>query len=803
MFGKILKKDLAVTLLSLWAGLLVLYPMKAAAHQPHDPVTMVALSSDFSADKTLLTNLDEKNVLLKSVDGGQSFYPPADVISEHKVQVAVFSPAFPVDGIIYAGTSTGVYSSSDRGESWTGISKSVQWHPSVTALAISPNFAADQTLFFGTKRGFVYKSVDRGSTWVLLNIGNGPETITDIELSPAFQSDHIMFVSIKGSGVYRSLDAGVTWVPVNAGLASLYATSVALSPAFSSDNTLLASTIGGGVFKSIDGGNTWGAVNTGLPDLKIMDVELTPTGYIFCISRGRGVFRSTDGAATWQEKNRGLHDLSPQTTDHFLDLEVSPAYASDKTLYMATFEGLYYSNSQGNLWFSANVVPPVMNRSITVSSTYAVDGTVFAGAYGGGVLKSTTQGETWEVKNQTITNTYIDPIDISPDYMLDQTVLLGTDLGVYKTIDGGNNWSFYPLRPGSTLYTRQLELSPDFPVDQTVFASSEFGQGVFRSVDKGETWVQVNNGFPAKPGIRALAVSPDFAADNTVFAGVTRQGVYKSGNRGDSWVPVNAGIENVTAEVISLSPSYSSDGTIFIGTAEDKIFRSKDYGQSWAPMSTGVPYATITAIALSPNYFNDRTVFAGTLIGGVYKSTDDGATWTLSSAGLLPNIIRDIEVSPNFAVDRTVFVGSYKGLFRSVDAGNSWVSKQSLSRYEEHSDLIFFNGVWKVSEDAGLSGGELKYSNEPGKSVHFQFKGRFIRWLSTLGPNHGMADVFVDNNLMQSVDLYAPQMNFSVPAFQFSGLSAGIHNLMIKVRSDKNPLSRGRFITVDALDVGQ
>jgi len=803
MFRTCSTKCLAAAFLFFLATLLSLYPTDAAAHQPHDPVNMVALSPAFAADNTLLVNLGEKNILLKSVDGGLNFYPPTDTVSQHKIQVAVFSPAYAVDGLIFAGTASGIYYSTDRGESWTNSVAGIIGTPSITALSISPDFQMDGTLFLGTDAGFVYKSVNRGLTWMLLNTVSRRGVVTDIEVSATFKIDHKMFASIWGYGVYKSLDAGLTWMPVNTGLTTLDVTSLALSPEFVTDNTVVASTIGGGVFKSIDGGNTWAAVNSGLPGLDIKDVVVTPNLHLFCISEINGVFQSKDGGASWQEKNNGLSHLSPQTSVHFVDLAVSHAYASDKTLYVATFEGLFYSNSQGNIWLSANVVPQTMDRSLTVSSTYAVDGTVFAGTYGGGVLKSTTHGDTWEVMNQTITNTYIDPMDISSGYTLDQTVLLGTDMGVYKTLDGGTNWSFYPLRPGFTLYARQLELSPDFPVDQTVFASSEFGEGVFRSVDGGETWAQVNNGLPINPGIRAIAVSSDFATDNTVFISVTRHGIYKSSNRGASWVAINAGIKNITAEVISPSPSYSIDKTIFIGTAGNGAFRSKDDGQSWVPMSNGVPYTTINAIALSPNYVYDHTVLAGTSVGGVYKSVDDGATWIGSNTGLLPNIVRDIEFSPNFAVDRTVFVGSNKGVFRSLDAGNTWNSIQHLNRYEEGSDLIFFKQGWNLFHNVKLSGGTLKYNNQPGKFLSFQFNGRLIRWIASFGPNHGMADVFVDGNLIQSVDLYAPKTKVYVPVFEFSGLSAGTHSLRIEVSSSRNPLSRGSIVTIDALDVVQ
>ena len=65
--------------------------------------------------------------------------------------------------------------------------------------------------------------------------------------------------------------------------------------------------------------------------------------------------------------------------------------------------------------------------------------TLFAGASGGGVYKSTDGGEQWRAVNSGLTNTSAQALVIDPQNPT--TLYAGTDSGVYKTTDGGESWS--------------------------------------------------------------------------------------------------------------------------------------------------------------------------------------------------------------------------------------------------------------------------------------------------------------------------------------------------------------------------
>lgn len=79
----------------------------------------------------------------------------------------VLSPRFPRDPTIYVGTSSGVYRSTNGGESWVtmraglpNLSASPDLNRGVRALAISPDFGNDRTVFAVVWRDNIYRVRD-------------------------------------------------------------------------------------------------------------------------------------------------------------------------------------------------------------------------------------------------------------------------------------------------------------------------------------------------------------------------------------------------------------------------------------------------------------------------------------------------------------------------------------------------------------------------------------------------------------------------------------------------------------------
>ncbi len=76
-----------------------------------------------------------------------------------------------------------------------------------------------------------------------------------------------------------------------------------------------------------------------------------------------------------------------------------------------------------------------------------------------------------------------------------------------------------------------------------------------------------------------------------------------------------------------------------------------------------------------------------------------------------------------------------------------------------------------------------------------------VTWYTYRGPDRGKAQVLVDGVVKKTVDLYSATPEWNYPVV-ISGLSSKKHTVVIKPLNSKNPLSSGKWISVDAFQVG-
>lgn len=68
---------------------------------------------------------------------------------------------------------------------------------------------------------------------------------------------------------------------------------------------------------------------------------------------------------------------------------------------------------------------------------------------------------------------------------------------------------------------------------------------------------------------------------------------------------------------------------------------------------------------------------------------------------------------------------------------------------------IFFFGNWVLTLNApGFYFGDYKASNKQYNRCLFTFRGPSVRWFSSKNNNHGLADVYIDEVLQQTVNSY-------------------------------------------------
>ena len=162
----------------------------------------------------------------KSVDGGKEWEERVSGMESVYVVSMVFDPF--QEKVLFAGTSGGVYRSDDLGEHWVFKHDGMIKVQKESAMSIGVNgFLVDPVrvgiLYAGTSRG-LFKSVNGGNHWT----EEGKEIGAQFIIALGMESATGVIYAGTNSGVFKSTDGGKTWVLKNQGLKSTVIRSIAV-----------------------------------------------------------------------------------------------------------------------------------------------------------------------------------------------------------------------------------------------------------------------------------------------------------------------------------------------------------------------------------------------------------------------------------------------------------------------------------------------------------------------------------------------------------------------------------------------
>ncbi len=617
----------------------------------------------------------------KTTNSGTTWSAANSGLTNHYVYALAIDPATPTT--LYAATNGGgVFKSTDAGSTWNSV---FTGYSNVAAIAIDPS--TPSTIYIGTSGGGIYKSTDNGSNWNTANSGFMNLYISGVIVDPATPST--LYAGTLGGGVYKSTDSGANWNTANTGLSdpSLYA--LAIDP--DTPSTLYAATWGSGVFKTTDGGDNWSLASTGLTNLLLYTIAVDPStpSTLYTGTYGGGVFKSVDSGDNWSAVNSGLSNKSLRA------LAVDPTTSG--TLYAGTAGGVYASTNSGTSWSEANGNLQVTNVTTIISDPVSPS-IIYAGVLGGGVYRSADLGATWFVNNTGLTNTNVNVIAVDPAN--NTTIYAGTNGGIFKSTDGGSNWSSIK----SSVVVWALAVDPT--TTSTLYAGTS-GGGILKSTDTGTTWNAINTGLSGLSdlSVRALAIDP--SASTTVYAATNANGIYKSINGGSSWSAATTGLTTLSTRAIVINPSTTS--TLYTGTATGGVFKSTDSGANWSAVNTNLSDLQILALAIDPQI--PTTLYAGSWGSGTFRSTDGGTNWSALTTGLNNLFVQTLAYSAGTAP--TLFAGTlygsaYEYTFDTTPNGFSFTDQTgaALSTFV-NSDSITVAGL-ETAVTITVSGGSYK-----------------------------------------------------------------------------------------------
>lgn len=356
----------------------------------------------------------------------------------------------------------------------------------------------------------------------------------------------------------------------------------------------------------------------------------------------------------------------------------SNSYAGVRLTGPATTANVIRGNFIG---FGTGGIRQAYPTDFALSPHYATDCTLYVATQTSGIHKTADCGATWNAVNTGLSETRFMGIEIPPDAANANTAYALAENGaLFVTTNGGGNWSLVGTGL-ERIDRRNWVLSANFSLDHSMYASAEnwswqeLGNdpGVFKSTDGGVSWARADNGIGDKR-IWKVVASPSAASAGTLFA-VTYGTLYKTTDGGANWSTLASPDGNLTD--LALSPHYASDQTVFAtaaGGMSGRVYRSTDGGASWTGFDT--PRGDPRFIAISPAYASDQTVCHG---GGwndwSYCSFDGGATWNQRFSGLAGGLNAGADgllFTPNYATSHTLYMLSPAGIARSSDSAATW-----------------------------------------------------------------------------------------------------------------------------------
>jgi len=136
-----------------------------------------------------------------------------------------------------------------------------------------------------------------------------------------------------------------------------------------------------------------------------------------------------------------------------------------------------------------------------------------------------------------------------------------------------------------------------------------------------------------------------------------------------------------------------------------------------------------------------------------------------------------------------------------------WYKNDILPRYHPdflpriidctHEDVAY-TGTWYPSIGyMGWMGNEY-YTWYTGAVCEFGFTGTKVAWYSSKRNDLGKAEILLDGELVDTIDCYSPTFQYHHNLYESPELTYGEHTLGVRVTGEKNPLSGGTVIIIDA-----
>ncbi len=562
----------------------------------------------------------------------------------------------------YAGAASGgIWHTTDDGASWTVLNDTVPVLGVSDILVVDPVVGPDILyIATGDRDGGslwslggqqsndnnsvgVLKSIDGGNTWTTTGLSftaSQKVRVNRLLMDPT--SAYQTIYAATTQGLYKTTDAGANW--------TLLTTQAFIDMEFKpgAPSTIYGSTRGGSssIYYSNNSGATWSLANTYTSDRIEIAVSAHQPNWVYALavadnSSGSGllgVYRSTNSGVSYNQVFSG----------------------ATQNLLGWSCNGQDFGGDQG--WYDLCIAVDPNNASVV---------------YVGGVntWKSINGGASFNIVNHWTgcgAPSNAQNVHADKHYLAFQngssTLFECNDGGLYKTSDGGTNWThlsngmaisqIYRLGVGQQSADEVIiglqdngtkarisgtwndviggdgfECIVDYTNNSVQYGALYYGS-VYRTYDSWGNSTNITGSLPGS-GWWCTPYLMDPVNNNTLYIGYSD--VWKSTDQGNNWTQISN--QGSTTDFRNMAICAGNTGYIYAATLSN-IYRTTSGGnatQAWTDITSNLPVgvANITYVSVKNNNPQHIWVSMGGYNNhGVYESTNGGGSWTNISSGL-------------------------------------------------------------------------------------------------------------------------------------------------------------------------
>ena len=466
-------------------------------------------------------------------------------------------------------------------------------------------------------------------------------------------------------------------------------TTIAIHP--QTPQTVYIGTANGGVWKSTNFCQSWTSVfnNQNTSSIGALAIDPLNGNVIYCGTGeanslrsyypGTGIYKSTDGGATWIFSGLDSSYCFGNIAIDPVNPQIIYAAALGSTRRKTDQRGVYRSSNGGTSWErklyiadsvgAIDVVIDPSNPSKVIAAMWERQRREDYIKYGGrnsGIYISTNSGVNWAqpgggfpVNDVNLGRISLDISRSNPQVIYALTAgTSGTSRGLYKTSNGGTNWSQInaSAAPSSNYawFNRICKVSPANP--DKVFAG---GLEMHLSLNGGSTLSGVTTSHVDQHAVAFAPSNPDYIVIGN------DGGIDYSVNGGSSWqfstsLPVT---QFYAGEI-----DYNNPNTILGGTQDNGTVRTTGSANNWNEIYGGDGFYCLV------DYINPQNVYASSQTGGLGRSVDGGQSFNSGTTGL--DLTYTNWMTP-YVMDKNnpqvLYCGTYK-IHKTTNGMQSWTA---------------------------------------------------------------------------------------------------------------------------------